>query len=813
MKYTKLLFTLCVTFTLLSLEAEDKAVKLSPEAESIHGSVSRTNTSYEEAFRSARKVQLAGDTDYLKNLYSAAIIKYKKAIQLYTDIKTDSPKINEQINYCANQVFLANIELAKKAMYLGSTKIESKRFDEAVKFLYEAKRFSPANSDMIQQMIDDAMSKKKYVASKEEQKAESVYPGIEEKKEKIATYLAQGKALFAAKRYLEAKKLFEDVLIMENTNTLATYYLKRTVIEIRKQAYQRRDALHREAISEVAFNSAPPIPDRTYSGVTNSIETGAIVKTVETILQTKLRTIKISGVSIENQKIDDIIDFIRQQAKEEDPDGEGINIFTRFENVEAASTPTDTAVNTPDDEGDEGDFGDDFGGGDDSGGTSFDEEEGYNDEGFGDEPDAGSNNPIQVDEAAEFNRDALLSFNFTEEISLGAVIEKICNISGLKYKIESHAVVIAAPDVRLDDLETKVFPLEREAVSETSSSAELRTTFQNRGVKFPAGSQIMYDPRVSRLVATNTPEALRQIESIINEELNVEDPMVLISAKFIEISQDDVDALGFSWFINEQHTNPMNNNFRAINLNTGGNDLGGGSYVQGQVMTDNDVAFQGTLQAINNAYSSDVMSSPRVTTMNNREASIRLFEERYFPDEYSDPEIVTQTIAGSGGNAGGVNVITVSPIPDFDEAEQLGITLNVTPTINSDRYSITLDIQPVIQEFVRFDEYRFETEVNGEIVETLFQKAVIARRQLSTTVTVNDGETILIGGVIEDRINYINDKVPFLGDIPFFGRFFTTQGTESNKVNLLILLQCRLVEPDGSPVREREVRGRVPFTY
>ena len=80
-------------------------------------------------------------------------------------------------------------------------------------------------------------------------------------------------------------------------------------------------------------------------------------------------------------------------------------------------------------------------------------------------------------------------------------------------------------------------------------------------------------------------------------------------------------------------------------------------------------------------------------------------------------------------------------------------------------------------------------------------------------MTVNDGETIVIGGVISDNVRYINDKVPFLGNIPFFGRFFTTQGTESVKTNLLILLTCRLIEPDGSPVRERDVRGRIPFTY
>ena len=831
MKYTKLGFTLGFALLLSNAHAEESEGKvLSKEVKSIIASDAKTNISYIDAYNTAHKEELVADLSFYKNHYKAAILKYSRSINLYKAAKQDSPYINERIKFCKMQIYLSNVALAKSAIFLGGSRMESKRFDEAIKHLNSAKRYNPENAAVVQEMIDNAVSKKKYVASKENHKSESVIPGLQEKKNRIGLFLAQGKALFAAERYLEAKKIFNEVLSIENTNTLATYYLNRTADEIKKQGYRRQAALHREAVAEVTFGNVPPIPNTAYSGIVNGLGDEIVTKTVETSLQTKLRTLKISGIDFSERSVEEIIDYIRETAVEVDPDREGVNIFTRFENFEPESTDALESEN-PDsgfpDDGSGGPPSDEMGpGGPGSGGPSgpgsggpggssefeddgsFDMGDDYGDEALGDSGD------IKVDKATSFDINAKFSINITEEITIGDAIEQICKVAGLKYKIEDYAVVIAAPDVPLDDMETKVFPLEREAISEAnSSSSELRKIFQDRGVKFPAGSQILYDDRVSRLIVTNTPAALRNIETIVTEELNVMDPMVLITAKFIEITQNDADSLGFSWGISPPMSESGEPDYNGINLDPGATTAGGSNYVSGAYQFSDGTSLNGAIEAINLADSADVLSSPRVTTMNNREASIRMFEERYFPDEYDEPEIITQTIAGSGGNAGGINTIYVGPVPTFDDAEQLGITLNVTPTINSDRYSITLDIKPVIQEFGGFDTYVFDTEVDGEIIPAIFQKAIIARRELETKVTVNDGETIVIGGVIRDSVTTSNNKVPFFGDIPFFGRFFTSQGTLATKSNLLILLTCRLIEPDGSPVRERDVRGRIPFSY
>jgi type II secretory pathway component HofQ len=78
-------------------------------------------------------------------------------------------------------------------------------------------------------------------------------------------------------------------------------------------------------------------------------------------------------------------------------------------------------------------------------------------------------------------------------------------------------------------------------------------------------------------------------------------------------------------------------------------------------------------------------------------------------------------------------------------------------------------------------------------------------------VSCDDGETIILGGVVYDTTNSVDDQYPILGDIPLIGRLFQSKAKVSEKKNLLIFMTCRLINPDGSPVREREMRGLPPF--
>ena len=89
----------------------------------------------------------------------------------------------------------------------------------------------------------------------------------------------------------------------------------------------------------------------------------------------------------------------------------------------------------------------------------------------------------------------------------------------------------------------------------------------------------------------------------------------------------------------------------------------------------------------------------------------------------------------------------------------------------------------------------------------------IEQRTVDASVTCNDKGTIVLGGLIGDEVSMVEDKYPVLGDLPLIGRFFQSKGRSAQKYNLLIFLSCRLVNPDGSPLREREEAGLPPFKY
>jgi general secretion pathway protein D len=88
---------------------------------------------------------------------------------------------------------------------------------------------------------------------------------------------------------------------------------------------------------------------------------------------------------------------------------------------------------------------------------------------------------------------------------------------------------------------------------------------------------------------------------------------------------------------------------------------------------------------------------------------------------------------------------------------------------------------------------------------------ILEVRTVETKLVVYDGETIVMGGAIKDISGFDDDRIPILGDIPVVGALFRSQAQNRIKRNLLIFVTARLVNPDGSPLREREIRGLPPF--
>lgn len=216
--------------------------------------------------------------------------------------------------------------------------------------------------------------------------------------------------------------------------------------------------------------------------------------------------------------------------------------------------------------------------------------------------------------------------------------------------------------------------------------------------------------------------------------------------------------------------------------------------------------FSGGIHALDNADSTEILSAPRLTTMNNQQAVIRMVTEKYYPDDWDEAEL--ETISTNGSN---VPVFTPS-IPQFGGATEEGIALQVRPRVEEDNYTIFLEMTPVIQEFIGWTDYSYSIPLgdNNELYPNTLKMPIIEARYLNTNVMSYDGETVVLGGVIRDTMAMIEDQYPILGDIPLIGRFFQGKGKGMQKTNLLIFLTSRLIKPDGSPFREDQSGRGVP---
>ena len=156
---------------------------------------------------------------------------------------------------------------------------------------------------------------------------------------------------------------------------------------------------------------------------------------------------------------------------------------------------------------------------------------------------------------------------------------------------------------------------------------------------------------------------------------------------------------------------------------------------------------------------------------------------------------------GGGGGSSSSAVSITAGTPDEFTTRNVGVEMSVTPNVASDN-TISLKLQPRVTEFEGFVEYGGPSiALSGEttaIVPAGFYQPIFSTREISTEVTIYDGATVVMGGLTRDEIRTVNDKVPFLGDIPGLGRLFRSEGETRQKKNLLIFVTANLVNPGGS---------------
>ena len=142
--------------------------------------------------------------------------------------------------------------------------------------------------------------------------------------------------------------------------------------------------------------------------------------------------------------------------------------------------------------------------------------------------------------------------------------------------------------------------------------------------------------------------------------------------------------------------------------------------------------------------------------------------------------------------------------PGTFQTRETGVILNVTPTVGPDGYTIDLVMAPEVAELVDWIQYGSAIEIPSEFGLQIWTynmpQPVFTSRNVTTSIVIWDGQTVVMGGLIREELTTIKDKVPILGDIPLLGWLFRSEGSYSRKKNLLIFVTARLVDPAGRPI-------------
>lgn len=348
--------------------------------------------------------------------------------------------------------------------------------------------------------------------------------------------------------------------------------------------------------------------------------------------------------------------------------------------------------------------------------------------------------------------------------------------------------------------DTNVFGTEIETTqTETDFWGELHTSLVTM-VGEGDGRSVVVNPQSGVVVVRALPTELRDVERFLKETQLITQRQVILEAKIIEVSLDNGSQTGINWARFFEHNGRT---IQAANIGGGSvfNNESGMAGTQGAQASLNPnnpqfpdntatTAFGGVfslalnfdnftafIELLKTQGDVQVLSSPRVSTLNNQKAVIKIGRDEFFVTDISTQNVTSSTVA------------TITPdvtlTPFFS-----GIALDVTPQISEEGY-VTLHVHPSISEVVDQE----KTVTVGSVTQTL-PLALSTIRETDSIVRAKSGQIIVIGGLMQDSMENSSASAPVAGDIPVLGRLFKHTKQSRTKSELVILLKPIVVQHD-----------------
>ena len=350
------------------------------------------------------------------------------------------------------------------------------------------------------------------------------------------------------------------------------------------------------------------------------------------------------------------------------------------------------------------------------------------------------------------NRQEKISIHL-DDVPIEQAINLVVRAVGLSYEVVGNSFLIADPK------ELKY-----------ASAEEVKAMLQD------ISDQIQVDISGNKLLVNASPKKIAEIQDVVSK-IDIPAIQIMLETRLIEVAADSEEQLGIDWSRLSKFTTILAEN--ALDEATGGSiipddqtlgqkpttmpfdqlktSLDDGSLLVPRYFSRQMTAFDITLDMLMKANQAEVLADSRLTTLNGREASIKLVD-------------IVPYILSSGGVGGQVQV----------QREEVGIKLDINPTVNTDGF-ITVKVEPEVSTIFEF----IGPDNNIPRVKS---------RKSSTTIRVKDGESIIIGGLLSNDRKQTTHKVPILHKIPWLGkRLFTSKNLVERKTDLIIQITPRIV--------------------
>lgn len=683
--------------------------------------------------------------------------------------------------------------------------------DTALKLARESSLQGHARAAALAQKIEKDMAKPPAPPKKDEPRWKQ--EEYQKKMEDIQKKLRVGREHFMANELDKAQEQFEAVLAVDPHNTEAIRWREKVTQTRFDRASDELETTRQDMMSKVRETWNP----RDYGAGQNPQPSEQAPRNPESgqspqeKVLAKMASIIIPEVDFRQANIHDVIQFLQDNSVEFDPSPEGkkgVNIILNLGTMESA--PAEAAA-----------------GGDAWGAAPA--------EGAGAAPGGTE----------------LITFR-AREISLLEALRIVTDVANLKFRVDGNVVMVLpfnAPESTIVHRMYDVLPTVIERIQSIRESAatsgggdrsdfislgggstesaptDVKAFFTEMGVQWPLGASIKYIPAIGKLMVANTADNLAVFEQRL-AALNIVPKQIEIEARFVEVNQTDLNALGFEWLLTDNWEVAYKSGDESLPIAQRQRvQVNETSFTKGnRYVTDNATDAQApenlqnasdsilsiasvltnpelsmVLHALEQKGSADLLSAPKVTTQSGVPATIKVVTEYIYPSDYTIEPGVAPTLNSDGSlqTAGTPPVVT----PAEFETREVGVILEVTADVSTEGEMINLTMSPEVVTEPDWRNYgQTYTDASGEILQIPIEQPFFHSRSISTSILIYNGATVVMGGMITEERQTVDDKIPLLGDIPVLGRLFQSKYDNSIKKNLLIFVTARLVDPAGRAV-------------